>query len=173
MKIGRSDFIGVVGPVGSGKTSLLLSLLGELDRSSGTISMNDNHDGIALVTQDAWIFNGTIRENILFGAFYNPEWYRKVIDACALMTDMESWPAGDLTEVDEGGTTLSGGQKARINLARQVYQEKDIYFLDDPFAQLDRPVCLHIYENCIMGLLRDATKVMVSHQVSSFKKLTK
>ena len=81
-----------------------------------------------------------------------------------MVKDIETWPAGDLTEVGEGGTTLSGGQKARINLARQVYQQKDIYFLDDPFAQLDRPVAMYIYENVVMGLLRDVTKVIVSHQ---------
>ena len=79
LKIGRSDFIGISGSVGSGKTSLLLSMLGELERTDGMIQMNDNHDGLGVVTQEAWIFQGTIRENILFGAFYNPEWYREVI----------------------------------------------------------------------------------------------
>jgi ABC-type multidrug transport system fused ATPase/permease subunit len=85
LKIGRSDFVGIVGGVGAGKSSLLLGMLGELEKTDGIISMNDNHDGIAIVTQDPWIFNGTIRENILFGSFYNPEWYRQVIESCALL----------------------------------------------------------------------------------------
>ena len=165
LKIGYADFIGIVGPVGSGKTSLLLGMLGELERPDGTIYWNTPHDGIGYVTQSPWIFGGTVRQNITFGAPYNPEWYRQIIQACCLVTDIECWPAGDLTEVGEGGATLSGGQKARINLARQVYQQRDIYLLDDIFAQLDKQVCLHVYENVILGLLRDTTRILVSHQV--------
>ena len=169
IKIGQSDFIAIVGPVGSGKTSLLLSLLGELDRSTGTISMNDNHDGIAIVTQDAWIFNGTIRENILFGAFYNPEWYRKVIDACALMTDIGAWPAGDLTEVGEGGTTLSGGQKARINLARQVYQQKDVYFLGKDSISFNLNPNMHQICNPSCSIAYFYTKFILLEQTTVYR----
>ena len=136
LKIGHSDFIGIIGAVGSGKSSFLFGLLGELENNVGTIYWNQPHEGIAVVTQEGWIFGGTVRDNITFGSHYNPEWYRKVIAACCLVEDIEIWPGGDLTEVGEGGTTLSGGQKARINLARQVYQQKDIYLLDDIFSQL-------------------------------------
>ena len=165
LKIGYGDFIGIVGPVGAGKSSLLLGLLGELERSDGSIYWDSSHQGISIVTQEPWIFGGTVRENILFGSPYNAEWYRKVVESCCLVTDIEQWPGGDLTEVGEGGSTLSGGQKSRINLARQVYQQKDIYLLDDIFSRLDRPVCAHIYEHVIMGLLRDTTRILVSHQV--------
>ena len=91
--------------------------------------MNDNHDGLGLVTQEPWIFNGTVRENIIFGSAYSPELYRKIIEATALVDDIESWPAGDLTWLGERGTTISGGQKARIHLARQVYQVGRLKFL--------------------------------------------
>ena len=165
LKVGFADFIGIVGPVGSGKSSLVLSLLGELEKTDGTIYWNTPHDGIGYVSQDPWIFGGTVRENIIFGSHYNAEWYRQVIQACCLVTDIECWPGGDLTELGEGGATLSGGQKARINLARQVYQQRDIYLLDDIFAQLDKHVCAHIYENVVLGLLRDTTRILVTHQM--------
>ncbi|CAG5113313.1 Oidioi.mRNA.OKI2018_I69.chr2.g7424.t1.cds [Oikopleura dioica] len=121
-KVAKGDLVGIAGDVGSGKSSLLQAIAGEIDRTSGSLLMNDNHDGLGLVTQEAWIFNGTVRENIVFGSAYNPELYRKIIEATALVADIESWPAGDLTWLGERGTTISGGQKARIHLARQVYQ---------------------------------------------------
>ncbi|CBY41651.1 unnamed protein product, partial [Oikopleura dioica] len=164
-KVAKGDLVGIAGQVGSGKSSLVQAIAGEIDRTSGSLLMNDNHDGLGLVTQEPWIFNGTVRENIIFGSAYNPELYRKIIEATALVDDIESWPAGDLTWLGERGTTISGGQKARIHLARQVYQEKEIYLLDDIFASLDRRVASHIYENVVMGLLRDTTRVVVSHQI--------
>ena len=139
----------IIGGVGSGKSSFLFGLLGELENNVGTIYWNQPHEGIAIVTQEGWIFGGTVRDNITFGSHYNPEWYRKVIAACCLVEDIEQWPGGDLTEVGEGGTTLSGGQKARINLARQVYQQKDIYLLDDIFSQLGSYRSTQKYHECL------------------------
>lgn len=117
------------------------------------------------MTQQPWLQRGTIRDNILFGRAYDENKYNKVLSACCLIEDLFLLPAGDLTGVGEGGMTLSGGQKARIALARAVYQDKQIFLLDDIMSAVDINVAKHIYQNCVMGLLKDKTRVLCTHHV--------
>ena len=120
VNIRKKQFVGVIGKVGSGKSSFLQAITGDLIKASGTVSVAD--EGVAIVTQDPWIQHGTIRDNILFGKLYDPAKYRAVLDVCALNADLRALPDGDQTEIGDNGVTLSGGQKARIALARAVYQ---------------------------------------------------
>ncbi|GAB5566426.1 ATP-binding cassette sub-family C member 4 isoform X2 [Prionailurus iriomotensis] len=137
------ELLAVVGPVGAGKSSLLSALLGELPRSQGLVSV---HGRIAYVSQQPWVFAGTVRSNILFGKKYEKERYEKVIKACALRKDLQLLEDGDLTVIGDRGATLSGGQKARVNLARAVYQDADVYLLDDPLSAVDAEVGRHLFE---------------------------
>jgi ATP-binding cassette subfamily C (CFTR/MRP) protein 1 len=111
----------------------------------------------AYVPQRAWIQNVTFRDNILFGRKYDEKIYNKVVDGCALVSDLKDFPAGDLTEIGENGINLSGGQKQRISLARAVYSNSDIYLLDDPLSVVDAPVGKHIFDNIVgrNGLLKN------------------
>lgn len=120
INIRKKQFVGVIGKVGSGKSSFLQSITGDLIKTKGTVSVAD--DGIAIVTQDPWIQHGTIRDNILFGKPYDATKYRDVLEVCALTADLRMLSDGDQTEIGDNGVTLSGGQKARIALARAVYQ---------------------------------------------------
>ncbi|XP_074640753.1 ATP-binding cassette sub-family C member 10-like [Tubulanus polymorphus] len=163
LNIHRGELIGIIGKVGSGKSSLLSAILSEMRRVDGSITVANLNNGFGFVGQESWIQHATIRDNILFGRDFNRKRYENVIQACALIDDLKIFPAGDKTEVGENGVTLSGGQKARISLARAVYQDKDIYLLDDPFAAVDAHVAQHIYEFCIMGLLRDKTRILCTH----------
>ncbi|XP_015795703.1 multidrug resistance-associated protein 7 [Tetranychus urticae] len=159
------DYVGIAGSVGSGKSSLFSAIIGEMSRASGTFQIND-HDlikGIGYVPQDPWIQNTSIRENILFGSIFDPIKYKSVIDACALVEDFKIFPNGDATIVGDRGVTLSGGQKARIALARAVYQDFDIYLLDDPYSSVDAHVADHIKTKCIDGLLSSKTKLLSTH----------
>ncbi|MXQ98195.1 hypothetical protein E5288_WYG015649 [Bos mutus] len=128
------ELLAVVGPVGAGKPSLLSAVLGELPPSQGKLNV---HGRIAYVSQQPWVFSGTVRSNILFGKKYEKERYEEVIRACSLEEDLQLLKDGDLTEIGDGGTPLSGGQKARVSLARAVYQDADIYLLDDPLSAVD------------------------------------
>jgi ATP-binding cassette subfamily C (CFTR/MRP) protein 1 len=112
---------------------------------------------IAYVPQRAWIQNVTLRDNILFGKKYNEKIYNKVVDGCAMVSDLKDFPAGDMTEIGENGINLSGGQKQRISLARAVYSNSDIYLLDDPLSVVDAPVGKHIFDNVVgkNGLLKN------------------
>eukprot|EP00731_Ephydatia_muelleri_P021947 Em0014g538a len=157
-----APFLAVVGPVGSGKSTLLQCLLGELHPVQGTVDVKGT---IAYVPQDPWLFTGTLRENILFGRPLYVDWYDAVLDACALHQDIEQLPNGDLTIVGERGGTLSGGQKARVSLARAIYVDYDVYLLDDPLSAVDAVVAKHIFERCICGLLKDRLVVLVTHQL--------
>ena len=157
-----NSLLAVTGPVGSGKSSLLQAISGELLLSSGKLQVKGN---IAYVSQSAWIFSGTVRDNILFGNEYGEEKYQKVIIACALVDDMAKFPKGDLTQLGERGVSLSGGQKARVSLARAVYYDADIYLLDDPLSAVDNKVGKHILENCILGLLGDRLKIFLTHHL--------
>ncbi|XP_060078893.1 ATP-binding cassette sub-family C member 10-like [Ylistrum balloti] len=161
--IEQGQLIGVIGKVGSGKSSLLHAVLAEMCREEGQISLRDLHSGFALVAQEAWIQHATIRDNILFGQTFNTKKYESVLEAAALNMDLRMLPAGDKTEVGENGVTLSGGQKARVSLARALYQDKEIYLLDDPLAAVDAHVAQHLYERCIMGLLKNKTRILCTH----------
>lgn len=127
----------------TGKSSLLSALLGEMDKISGRVN---RHGKIAYVSQQAWIQNCSLQDNILFGKPMQKALYDRVIVACALKPDLEMLPAGDQTEIGEKGINLSGGQKQRVSLARAVYNDADIYFMDDPLSAVDSHVSKHIFE---------------------------
>ncbi|PSN41132.1 Multidrug resistance-associated protein 4 [Blattella germanica] len=152
----------VIGPVGSGKSSLLQAVLGELPLSNGSLSVGGD---IAYSSQEPWLFVGTVRQNILFGLPFNAERYKEVIRVCALKRDLELFPHGDKTIVGERGVSLSGGQRARINLARAVYRSADVYLLDDPLSAVDTHVGKHLFEDCISSFLTNKTRILVTHQL--------
>ncbi|XP_039693691.1 ATP-binding cassette sub-family C member 4 isoform X3 [Pteropus medius] len=160
------ELLAVVGPVGAGKSSLLSAVLGELSPSQGLVSV---HGRVAYVSQQPWVFSGTVRSNILFGKKYEKERYEKVIQACALKKDLELLENGDLTMIGDRGTTLSGGQKARVNLARAVYQDADIYLLDDPLSAVDAEVGKHLFQLCICQTLHEKITILVTHQLQYLK----
>ena len=126
---------------------------------------------LAYVPQQAWIQNMTVRDNILFGGPYNKQLYNKVLYSCALVSDLKILPHGDMTEIGEKGINLSGGQKARISLARAVYQNYDVYLLDDPLSAVDAHVGKHIFEKVIgpNGLLKNKTRILVTHGLTYVK----
>ncbi|CAL1534987.1 unnamed protein product [Lymnaea stagnalis] len=165
LKIFQGQYIGIVGKVGSGKSSLFSAIIGEMRKKQGEITVHDLDEGFAYVGQESWIQHATIRDNILFGRPYVCQKYDSVLEACALVDDLKVMPAGDMTEVGENGITLSGGQRARVALARAVYQDKAVYLLDDPLSAVDAHVAKHIYTNCIMGLLRGKTRLLCTHHV--------
>jgi ATP-binding cassette subfamily C (CFTR/MRP) protein 1 len=152
----------VCGPVGSGKSSLLCAILGDMRKESGDVEL---HGKVAYVAQQAWIVNATLKENILFGSPYDQDKYEKVIQVCALSRDIEILPAGDATEIGEKGINLSGGQKARVSLARACYQDADVYLLDDPLSAVDVHVSKTLFDDCVKGYLAGKTIVLVTHQI--------
>lgn len=131
LSVGRNELIAVIGGVGSGKSSLLAALAGDMRRTKGSVTMGASR---AFCPQYAWIQNTTLRDNILFGKEYNRKWYNDVIDACALRPDLEMLPNSDQTEIGERGITVSGGQKQRLNIARAIYFDSDIVLMDDPLS---------------------------------------
>ena len=151
----------ITGPVGSGKSVLLSAIAGEVSDISGVISYQGK---LVYVPQLPWVFSGTLRENILFGEPYDELKYFRIIKACALTKDIEQFPDFDQTVVGEHGEVLSGGQRARVSLARAVYADADIYLLDDPLSAVDLKVGQHVLSNCIKDLLDHKIRVMVSHQ---------
>ncbi|XP_047432400.1 ATP-binding cassette sub-family C member 4-like [Mugil cephalus] len=152
----------VIGPVGAGKSSLLSAILGELPHDAGKLKVRGQ---LTYASQQPWVFPGTIRSNILFGREFNAKKYESVLRACALKRDLELLPDGDQTLIGDRGATLSGGQKARVNLARAVYQDADVYLLDDPLSAVDAEVGKHIFEQCICGLLKNKCRILVTHQL--------
>lgn len=160
--------VAVIGPVGSGKTSLLHAILKELPLSSGSLSVKGN---VSYASQEPWLFAGTVRSNILFGLPMDRRRYREVVKRCALERDFTLFPYGDKTIVGDRGVSLSGGQRARINLARAVYRDADIYLLDDPLSAVDSHVGKHLFENCISSYLRDKVCILVTHQLQYLKEV--
>uniref|UniRef100_A0A336M188 CSON010264 protein n=1 Tax=Culicoides sonorensis TaxID=179676 RepID=A0A336M188_CULSO len=156
----------IIGPVGSGKSTLLQVVLGELELDSGQVHI----DGvISYASQETWLFEGSIKQNIVFIEDFDQDRYNKVIKVCALEKDLEMFPYGDATIVGERGISLSGGQKARVSLARAVYKKADIYLLDDPLSAVDAHVGRHIFDKCIRGFLSDKICVLVTHQLQYLK----
>eukprot|EP01117_Protostelium_nocturnum_P005317 TRINITY_DN1935_c0_g2_i1.p1 TRINITY_DN1935_c0_g2~~TRINITY_DN1935_c0_g2_i1.p1 ORF type:complete len:1401 (-),score=492.82 TRINITY_DN1935_c0_g2_i1:3171-7373(-) len=156
----------VVGSVGSGKSSLLSGMLGDVPKMNGEINI---YGEIAYAAQTAWIQNASLRENILFGKEYDRKKYQRVIRVCELEQDLKMLPDGDQTEIGEKGINLSGGQKQRVSLARAVYQDKDIYLLDDPLSAVDAHVGHNIFDHCISGQLSNKTRILVTHQIQHVK----
>ncbi|QRV89229.1 ABC transporter transmembrane region [Ceratobasidium sp. AG-Ba] len=165
LTVRKGELIGVLGRVGCGKTSLLSAVVGEMIREEGSVKVMGK---IAYAPQNAWIMNATIRENILFSHRYDEEFYNVVLDACALRPDLALFSDGDLTEVGEKGITLSGGQRARISLARTVYARADLYLLDDPLAAVDAHVARHVFDHVIgpNGLLAGKARLHVTNSVA-------
>ncbi|KAL9182261.1 hypothetical protein ACHAXT_012913 [Thalassiosira profunda] len=159
----------VVGPVGSSKSALLLALAGELPICSGTMHRrprNESSRFVSFAQQDAFILNGSVFENILFGLDFDASWYAKVVEACGLASDLDQLQAGDLTIVGDRGVQLSGGQRARIGLARAIYRDAEVVLLDDPLSAVDAKVGRHIFFSAVMKLCiaRGKCVVLATHQ---------
>ncbi|KAI9086573.1 hypothetical protein K1719_031434 [Acacia pycnantha] len=154
--------VAICGEVGSGKSTLLAAILEEVPKPHGTIEV---HGKFAYVSQTAWIQTGTIRENILFGSAMDSQRYQETLERSSLVKDLELFPLGDLTEIGERGVNLSGGQKQRIQLARALYQNADIYLLDDPFSAVDAHTATNLFNEYVMEALREKTVMLVTHQV--------
>ncbi|CAF5119165.1 unnamed protein product, partial [Rotaria sp. Silwood1] len=161
----KGTLVGIVGPVGCGKSSLLAAILGEMNLIEGQV--NTYHSSFSYAAQSPWIFADTFRNNILLNRPYDAQRYRDVIDACCLNVDLSRLGScDDLAIIGDNGVNLSGGQKARVGLARALYDDADIYLLDDPLSAVDRTVAEHIYERCIgsNGLLKNKTRLLLTHQ---------
>ncbi|XP_011264384.1 multidrug resistance-associated protein 1 isoform X2 [Camponotus floridanus] len=161
----QGQLVAIVGTVGSGKSSLLSALLGEMEKLNGKVNTKGS---IAYVSQQPWIQNATLQDNVLFGKALNKSVYNRIIEGCALSPDLKMLPAGDQTEIGEKGINLSGGQKQRVALARAVYNDSENYFLDDPLSAVDSHVGKHIFENVIgpNGLLKKKTRILVTHSIT-------
>ncbi|KAL8122791.1 hypothetical protein AgCh_010969 [Apium graveolens] len=162
LEVKRGKKIAVCGSVGAGKSSLLYALLGEISKTSGTV---DVLGSVAYVSQGAWIQSGTIRDNILSGQPMEKRKYEEAIRVCALDKDIDSFDYGDLTEIGQRGLNMSGGQKQRIQLCRAVYNDADIYLLDDPFSAVDAHTAATLFNDCVMSALEKKTVILVTHQV--------
>ncbi|XP_030582176.1 multidrug resistance-associated protein 9-like [Archocentrus centrarchus] len=158
----KGKLLGVCGNVGSGKTSLISSILEQMQLLQGSITADGT---FAYVSQQAWIFHGTIQENILMGEPFDQTKYDRVVDVCSLRADLNILQYGDQTEIGERGLNLSGGQKQRISLARAGYSNRDIFLLDDPLSAVDSHVGKHIFEECIKKALRGKSILLVTHQL--------
>ncbi|PVU86817.1 hypothetical protein BB561_006533 [Smittium simulii] len=196
--IDQGSLCSIFGHVGSGKSSLCHAILGEMNILSGEASINLDENNInsyenkstlitrvnvdirnklknqyarvAYASQSPWIFCGTIKENILFGNPYEKDWFNQIIYACCLNKDFELFEDRENTIIGEKGSNLSGGQKARISLARAVYTRADLYVLDDPLSAVDPKVGSHLFENVLLGLLKDKTRILVTHQLQFVSK---
>lgn len=163
----KGELVAIVGAVGSGKSSVLSSLLGELRICYGALAMKGK---VAYVPQVPFIQNATVKDNILFGEVFDQAKYDRAVEMCALTTDMKVLPFGDQTEIGERGINLSGGQKARVSLARAVYSEADVYLLDDPLSAVDAHVGAHIYHQCIRNLqLNQKCVILVTNALQYVK----
>lgn len=156
----------IIGQVGSGKSTLLNVILGELELDHGKCHINGT---LSYASQEPWLFESSVRNNIIFIDEFDEERYHKVVQVCALERDFQLLPQGDQTIVSERGASLSGGQRARVNLARAMYKQADIYLLDDPLTAVDSQVGKHIFEKCIQEFLRDKICILVTHQLQYLK----
>ncbi|XP_048236908.1 multidrug resistance-associated protein 1-like isoform X1 [Haliotis rufescens] len=164
LEIPEGKLVAVVGQVGAGKSSLISAMLGEMDKLSGSVTVKSS---VAYVPQEAWIQNATLRDNITFGQEHHEKKYKKIVEACALTSDLEILPGKDMIEIGEKGINLSGGQKQRVSLARAIYSDADIYLMDDPLSAVDSHVGKHIFQEVVghKGILRNKTRLLVTHGV--------
>ncbi|KAF8933746.1 hypothetical protein BGZ47_010720 [Haplosporangium gracile] len=162
--IARGQLTAVVGRVGQGKSSILSAIIGDMYKRQGSVKV---YGSVAYVSQQAWICNATVRDNIVFGKPFDQERYERVLFASGLLPDLEILAAGDMTEIGERGINLSGGQKQRVSLARAAYQDADVYLMDDPLSAVDAHVDQHLWKNLIgpKGLLKDKTRLLVTHGI--------
>ncbi|RPA94274.1 hypothetical protein L873DRAFT_1442024 [Choiromyces venosus 120613-1] len=168
LQVGHQELIAIVGSVGSGKSSLLAALAGDMRKTSGNIKRGPR---VAYCPQYAWIQNASVRENIIFGREFKEDWYADVVDACALQQDLDMLPHGDQTEIGERGITVSGGQKQRLNIARAIYFDADIVLMDDPLSAVDAHVGRHLFDKAICGLLKDKCRILATHQLHVINKV--
>ncbi|XP_063925011.1 ATP-binding cassette sub-family C member 4-like isoform X1 [Zophobas morio] len=164
------ELVAIAGATGSGKSTLLYAILNEVDVIKGNIELEGT---ISYASQEPWIFSASIKQNILFGEDFNRLKYLKVLKACALEHDLAMFPHGDQTRVGERGVMLSGGQKARIGLARAVYRDADVYLLDDPLSAVDSQVARHIFNDCVCGYLKTKCVILVTHQIQFLKRVNR
>lgn len=164
LKMTSGQLVAVVGRVGSGKSSLIHAVLGEMRKLHGSVTL---HGSVAYVAQTAWIFNDTLRNNITFGSDFDERLYNKAISVSALEHDINILPAGDMTAIGEKGINLSGGQKQRVSIARAVYANADVYLFDDPLSALDAHVSQEVFQKCFsrQGFLKDKLRVLITNQV--------
>ncbi|KAI9332974.1 P-loop containing nucleoside triphosphate hydrolase protein [Obelidium mucronatum] len=162
LRVPKGALVAIVGSVGSGKSSLLNALVGEMRKTGGAVKFAGN---TSYAPQTAWIQNASVRDNILFGSTFEEERYVKTIYDAALLPDLKILQDADQTSIGERGINLSGGQKQRINLARLMYSKSDIVLLDDPLSAVDAHVGRHLFDNCIKGSLKSRTRLLVTHQL--------
>ncbi|XP_035208141.1 multidrug resistance-associated protein 1-like, partial [Stegodyphus dumicola] len=167
LSVARGSLLAVVGRVGAGKSALFSSILGEMHATGGAVRVMKGAR-LAYVPQQAWIQNATVRQNVLFVRQMERTKYDDVLDRCCLKADLKVLPGGDLTEIGEKGVNLSGGQKQRISIARALYQDADIYLLDDPLSAVDSHVGAHIFKHVLgpQGALRHKTRILATHDLS-------
>lgn len=168
LEMNAGNLYAIIGSVGSGKSSFLQAVLGELEIDSGVLKVNGE---LSFANQENFIFEGSIKNNILFNEEYDEARFNQVISVCGLQKDLELFEFGSETLVGEKGISLSGGQKARINLARAVYRKADIYLLDDPLSAVDSHVGKRIFIDCIVKFLYGKTVLLVTHQIQHLSKL--
>ncbi|KAL3470334.1 P-loop containing nucleoside triphosphate hydrolase protein [Aspergillus californicus] len=162
LDVRRDELIAVIGGVGSGKSSFLSALAGDMRMTDGAVRLSTSR---AFCPQYTWIQNTSLRDNVLFGRDYDESWYDEVIEACALKPDLEILPNGDATEIGERGITISGGQKQRLNIARAIYFNAELVLLDDPLSAVDAHVGRHIMDKAICGLLKGRCRILATHQL--------
>jgi ABC-type multidrug transport system fused ATPase/permease subunit len=162
LEVKKGQLVAIIGSVGSGKSSLLSAILGDMFKVDGKVFVNGK---VAYVSQTAWIVNASAKENIVFGNTLSEEKYDKVVNCCQLLSDFEILPNGDSTEIGEKGINLSGGQKQRVSIARAVYDDADVYIFDDPLSALDTEVGGKIFSECISEALKDKTRILVTNQL--------
>ncbi|KAI3996082.1 hypothetical protein MKX01_018151 [Papaver californicum] len=167
LEVKPGEKVAICGEVGAGKSTMLAAILGEVFNTEGTVQ---TYGKIAYVSQTAWIQTGSIQDNILFGYNMDGIRYQETLEKCSLLKDLEMLPFGDLTEIGERGVNLSGGQKQRIQLARALYQDADIYLMDDPFSAVDAHTATNLFNEYVMGALSAKTVLLVTHQVDFLPK---
>eukprot|EP00752_Nemacystus_decipiens_P009274 g8285.t1 len=162
LQIPKGKLTAVVGQVGSGKSSLVSALLGEMTKVEGHISVDGS---VAYVAQTAWIINASLKDNVLMGRPLDEARYQRVLEVCDMKQDLSQLPAGDKTEIGEKGINLSGGQKQRVSIARAAYADADVYVLDDPLSAVDAHVGRHLFDACLAGFLKGKTIILCANQL--------